>query len=93
MLSSDGTTVLTAHNDCPQQLQFVENLCNSLGGKGQVVPFEKPIISISDVSDPETAFDKFNDVSEGEYSCIMFFAEETLKEKIRKIEEDAFYNH
>ena len=93
LLSQDGTAVLTAHDDCQQLHQFVENLCNSLGGNGQVVPFEMTHISISEmkaVSDSDTDFDGFSDVSEGEYSCLMFIAEETLKEKIRKIEEDTY---
>ena len=33
-------------------------------------------------SDPETDFEGFSEMSDGEYCCLMFISEENVKEKI-----------
>ena len=87
MLSPEGKACVTIHTNTENLCVFIRNLAATLNLKGNV-PFEiaafkdtRGSVSLENSSDSDTEsdFSGFEPISEGEYSCRLFLAEEAIK--------------
>jgi hypothetical protein len=80
MLKPDGKACITIHNSVRNLCDFIKHLAASLNLKGKIC-FEMAVFkeSSSLETSSDSDFSGFDPVSDGEYCCKLFIAEEAIK--------------
>jgi hypothetical protein len=93
MSSPDGTATMTSHNTLDALCSFIKHLCATLFTEIKDKLFEVTHIAIKSAPEvlydsEESEFEGFSEVSDGEYACTLYIANELTKAALGAVDSD-----